>query len=113
MNPLFALLQLAAATTAPVSAADPRGQAAVPRPDIELRATVRAESVTISQGVLAELSVRADPPLAQAVEVRRSQPAGAASYRGLALSIAATATIADPLAPAPRTGAEREPPGEP
>ncbi len=85
----LALLQLAAA------------QPAAPPPDIELTARVRAREVTVRQDGTAALELRVSPGVAPPVEVRRSAPAGAQSYRNLTIDLRAAARIADPLAPPP------------
>jgi hypothetical protein len=82
----LALLQLAAP------------QAAAPLPNIELSARVRAREVTVRQEGEASLALRVSPGEAQPVEVRRSAPAGAQSYRNLTISVRGAVRFADPLA---------------
>ena len=98
----LALLQLAAL------------QAAAPPPDIELTARVRAREVTVRQQGEASLGLRVSPGEAPPVEVERSAPAGAQTYRDLTISVRGAVRLADPSStpPQPQQGTtyERTPP---
>ena len=98
------ILQLAAA-----AAPAPAAQAPPARPDIELRARVRARSLTIETIGTNRLAVRAEPAAAQAVEVEGKLPAGARTGRNLDVRLYAQATIADPQSAEPSTTGEPKP----
>jgi hypothetical protein len=94
----LALLQLAAA------------QPELPPADIELTARVRAREVEVRQEGEASLRLRVSTGEAPPVEVERSAPAGAKSYRNLAITVRGAVRLADPNAapPLPKQGNENE-----
>ena len=65
-------------------------------PDIELRAQVQIRSLEIRNAGTARLELRAAPGEAPPVEVERSAPAGAKSYRNLRIGLTAIARLTPP-----------------
>jgi hypothetical protein len=101
MSIALVILQLATATAPPEPAT-----ASTPRPTIEFQARVRAKEVTVEQAGEARLTVRAEPALEQAVEVRRNQPKGPRRFRNLDVTLDARATLAEPGASTGEPGQE-------
>ena len=72
-------------------------QAGAPQaPDIELFAHARARSVTIEKQGNASLTVRAEPPGSNVVDVRAPKTNGRKTLRNIEVDVHAEARIADP-----------------
>jgi hypothetical protein len=67
-----------------------------PSPDIEIRAQADIRSVRIRSHGTARLTLRAEPGDAPPIQVERSAPAGASSYRNLRLDLHAIARLTAP-----------------
>jgi hypothetical protein len=71
-------------------------QTSAPAPDIELNARVNAREVTIRQEGRADIALHASTGEAPPVQVERSAPPGAKTYRNLTIAVHAEARLADP-----------------
>lgn len=71
-------------------------QAAVQLPDIQLKATVRARSLTIVKQGEASLAIRTEPEGPDLVDVRAPKANGRKTIRNVAVDVNAEAHIADP-----------------
>lgn len=71
-------------------------------PDVELNARVSARAVTIEQQGPIAVELRAEPGVSD-VAVRRSQPAGARSYRNLVIDARVAAWLGESAPPAAAT----------
>jgi len=77
-------------------AAVPQVASAAPLPDVELRARADIRSLEIRSQGEARIALRAEPGEAPPVEIKRSAPAGRASYRNLRIELRAIARLTAP-----------------
>lgn len=70
-------------------------QAAASSPDIEIKASVSARSLTISKRGDAELTVRTDPEGANVVDVRAPKANGRKTMKNVSATVHAEGRIAD------------------
>jgi len=86
---LGAFLLIAQATTVAATAASE--PTTTPQPDIEIKAHMSAREVSIEQDGPIKVLIRPEP--LSSIEVKRSQPGGARSYRNLTIDVRLAARL--------------------
>lgn len=71
-------------------------QTTPPPPDIQLRATVQARSVTIEKHGQARLTVQAEPDAGSVVDVQAPPANGRKTIKNVNITVDAKASLADP-----------------
>ena len=71
-------------------------QSAAPAPDVQLRATVQARSVTIEKHGQARLTVHAEPDAGSVVDLQAPRANGRKTIKNVSVTVDAKAVLADP-----------------